>query len=93
MFLILNTTESSIPHVTLCWPVGRDMTQLEDGNGGLTVEEFVDGALKLKGPAKGIAAERNLTWNYHDNTTKQQSKHMKVSFVLWLTWGLRSLTV
>ena len=25
-----------------------------DGNGGLTVEEFVDGALKLKGPAKGI---------------------------------------
>ena len=25
-----------------------------DGSGGLTVEEFVDGALKLKGPAKGI---------------------------------------
>ena len=32
----------------------------EDGSGGLTVEEFVDGALKLKGPAKGIATQQNL---------------------------------
>ena len=47
-------------------PWDGSMTQLEDGNGGLTVEEFVDGALKLKGPAKGIAAERKsymkLSW-------------------------------